>query len=97
MQHDNNSNGANIAKICLPNVLNRVKNEKSTFRKIYDRLPNRKVEAPKADFVRRMAEICKVHPTTVRCWLAGTQKPDALKISIISKELGVPENELFNN
>lgn len=33
MQHDNNSNGANIAKMCLPNVLNRVKNEKKYIQK----------------------------------------------------------------
>lgn len=70
--------------------------KKSTFRKIYDKLPERTVEAPKAAFVRRIADLCKVHPTTVRCWLAGTQKPDALRTSLISKELRVPENELFN-
>lgn len=72
--------------------------EKSTFRKIYDELPACKVvkTAPKSVWVKKMAEICMVHPTTVRCWLAGTQKPDALRISLLSKELGVPENELFN-
>ena len=70
--------------------------KKSTFRKIYDKLPAQKVEAPKTEWIKRMADICKVHPTTVRCWLAGTQKPDALRISLLSQELGVPENELFN-
>lgn len=70
--------------------------KKSTFRKIYDKLPAQNVVAPKTEWIKRMAEICKVHPTTVRCWLAGTQKPDALRISLLSKELGVPENELFN-
>lgn len=70
--------------------------KKSTFRKIYDKLPSQKVVAPKTEWIKRMAGICKVHPTTVRCWLAGTQKPDALRISLLSKELGVPENELFN-
>ena len=49
--------------------------KKSTFRKIYDKLPAQKVVAPKTEWIKRMAEICKVHPTTVRCWLAGTQKP----------------------
>ena len=70
--------------------------KKSTFRKIYDNLPAQKVVAPKTEWIKRMADICKVHPTTVRCWLAGTQKPDALRISLLSKELGVAENELFN-
>lgn len=70
--------------------------KKSTFRQIYDKLPAQKVVAPKTEWIKRMADICKVHPTTVRCWLAGTQKPDALRISLLSQELGVPENELFN-
>lgn len=67
---------------------------KSNFRKIYDALPAPQ-PAPKTAFVRRIAEICKVHETTVRCWLAGTQKPDALRISIIADELGVPSETLF--
>ena len=70
--------------------------KKSTFRKIYDNLPAQNVVFFFFLFFKRMAEIGKVHPTTVRCWLAGTQKPDALRISLLSKELGVPENELFN-
>lgn len=70
---------------------------KSTFRKIYDKLPAQKRVAPKTEWINRMAEITMVHPVTVRCWLAGTQKPDALKTSILAKELGVPEDELFNN
>ncbi len=72
---------------------------KSKFRQIYDSLPPCvKVvkSAPKSEWIKRMAEICKVHPATVRCWIYGTQKPDALRISILSKELGIPENELFN-
>ena len=69
---------------------------KCKFRQIYDALPPANVEAPKTVWVKRIAEICKVHPTTVRCWLAGTQKPDALRREIIANELGVNENELFN-
>lgn len=70
--------------------------KKCRFRKIYDQLPERKVKAPKSDFIREIAALCKVHPVTVRCWLAGTQKPDALRTSLIAAKLGVPENELFN-
>ena len=70
--------------------------KKSKFRQIYDLLPPKAEVAPKTAWVKEIAAICKVHETTVRCWLAGTQKPDALKTSIIAEHLGVPENELFN-
>jgi len=61
--------------------------KKTRFRLFYDALPPKAEVAPKT--------LCKVHEVTVRCWIAGTQKPDALKTSIISKELGIPEQELF--
>lgn len=67
------------------------------LRKMYDSLPTRQVEAPKSDFIRELAELCKVHPTTVRCWIYGTQQPDALKKSLIAQHLGKSEDELFNN
>lgn len=69
--------------------------KKTKFRLIYDALPAKTEVAPKTQFVRRIAELCKVHEVTVRCWIAGTQKPDKLKTSLIAKELGVPETELF--
>ena len=71
-------------------------NTKGKFAEIYTALPTREAVAPKTRWVRRMAEICMVSETTVRCWLAGSQKPDAIKQSILSKELGVPASELFN-
>lgn len=70
--------------------------KKTRFRQIYDALPSKAPIAPKSAFVKEIAALVKVHETTVRCWIAGTQKPDALKTSIIAKHLGVPENELFN-
>ena len=70
--------------------------KKSKFRQIYDALPSKAPKAPKSAFVAEIAELVKVHEVTVRCWIAGTQKPDALKTSIIAKHLGVSENELFN-
>lgn len=70
--------------------------KKSKFRQIYDQLPPKAEVAPKTAWVKEIAAICKVHEVTVRCWLAGTQKPDALKTSIIAEHLGVPETELFN-
>jgi len=64
---------------------------------IYDALPAKAPVAPKTAFVREMADLCKVSEKTVRCWLAGTQKPDRLRTSLIAQKLGVSENELFNN
>lgn len=69
--------------------------QKSAFRRIYDELPTERPKAPKTAWINDIAEAVKVHPTTVRCWLAGTQKPDPLRISIIAKKLGVKEEELF--
>lgn len=72
------------------------KKKKSKFRQIYDALPSKAPIAPKTAWVKEIAALCMVHEITVRCWIAGTQKPDALKTSIIAKHLGVPETELFN-
>lgn len=70
--------------------------KKTRFRLFYDALPPKAEVAPKSAFVKEIAKLVKVHEVTVRCWIAGTQKPDALKTSIIAKHLGVPENELFS-
>lgn len=70
--------------------------KKNKIRELYDSLPERAVTAPKSDFVKKLAELTKSHPTTVRAWIYGTQKPDALKTSLIAKHLGVPEDELFS-
>lgn len=64
--------------------------KKTKFRQIYDALPSKAPIAPKSAFVKEIAKLVKVHEVTVRCWIAGTQKPDALKTSIIAKHLGVP-------
>lgn len=69
---------------------------KTKFRLHYDALPPKAEVAPKTAFVKDIAKLCKVSVKTVYCWLAGTQKPDALKVSLISKRLGIPEKELFN-
>ncbi len=72
------------------------KKDQLTFRQIYDRLPGRSsVKTPKNEFVERIAGVTKKHETTVRCWLAGTQRPDALSISMIEKELGMNGDCLF--
>lgn len=39
--------------------------KKSTFRKIYDKLPAQKVVAPKTEWIKRMAEILQGTPDNV--------------------------------
>ncbi len=69
---------------------------KTKFRQYYDALPPRTEVAPKSDFVKRIAGLCMVSEKTVRCWLAGAQRPNALCTRLIAKELGIAEEELFN-
>ena len=53
------------------------------------------VPTPKIEFVRRIAKATKKAEHTVRMWVSGKVVPDALTRSTISKELGIPEKELF--
>lgn len=69
---------------------------KTKLRTYYDDLPSRTVTAPKADFVRKIAQKCKVNESTVRSWIYGSQRPDMLRTEIIAKELGVQPHEVFN-
>ncbi|MCC8155344.1 MAG: XRE family transcriptional regulator [Tannerellaceae bacterium] len=67
-----------------------------SFREIYKGLSNKtKKKTPKAEFVERIANVTCREPTTVRQWLSGTQRPDRLVQEVISKELGVPIDDLF--
>jgi len=70
--------------------------KKSRFREVYDSLPARSVQAPKQDFVQKIADVTMSHPNTVKAWIYGVQKPDPLKIKMISNELGIPVEELFD-
>lgn len=74
--------------------------KKNKLREVYDALPAQErtvtVRAPKTEFVKELAELTKSHPTTVKAWIYGAQKPDALKTSLIAEKLGIPESELFN-
>lgn len=63
-----------------------------TFREMYKTMDNM---PPKLAFVERIARVTMKSKTTVRCWLAGTQQPDALGQSVIEKELGIPAEVLF--
>ena len=65
-----------------------------TFAERYKALPNRAC-APKTKFVREISELCMCSQQTVRMWIQGVQKPDALKQKTISEYMGVPVGELF--
>ncbi|MBD5294888.1 MAG: helix-turn-helix transcriptional regulator [Bacteroides sp.] len=64
-----------------------------TLKEKYNSLPSR-AKSPKAQFIEDLAEKCKTSPTTVRLWVGG-RRPDALRRSVISEYLGIPEEELF--
>jgi hypothetical protein len=69
-------------------------NEKLTFRGQYFSLPN-KSDSPKARFIKEIAQLCLVSETTVRCWIAGEYRPDALKQKLIAEKLHRKPEELF--
>ena len=78
--------------------MNKMTGKDYSFRQIYDNLPDRStVKAPKTEFVEQIAKLTMKSTKTVRCWLAGVQKPDALCLSIIEKYLGTPGTILFPN
>lgn len=96
------NNATNIQKKCVGSTNfqrqmgKMTEKDYQTFRQIYDNLPERSVvKAPKTEFVEKIANVTMKSTKTVRCWLAGTQYPDALTQSIIEKELGVPSECLF--
>lgn len=64
------------------------------FGDIYRKLPPAR-KAPKQAFVESIAELCCVHTQTVRMWIAGVQRPDALKQKLIAESLQMPVETLF--
>lgn len=73
----------------------KTKHPDTRFRAIYEALPKKAFLAPRKVWIAEMCELVKVHPTTVRCWLAGAQRPDPLRTAILAKHLGVKPEELF--
>ena len=56
-----------------------------SFIQIYKGLPERSaVKAPKTEFVEEIAALCMCSTKTVRMWIHGVQKPDALGKSSVS-------------
>lgn len=64
------------------------------FGDIYRKLPPA-TKAPKQAFVESIAELCCVHQQTVRMWISGVQRPDALKQKLIAEHLQIPVTTLF--
>ena len=92
----------NIAKkrVCRTYKLEKMKKvtpkDYQSFIQIYKGLPERSaVKAPKTEFVEEIAALCMCSTKTVRMWIHGVQKPDALKQKMISDKLGVPADILF--
>ena len=65
-----------------------------TFAEVYKALPN-VVKAPKSAFIEEIAELCLCSTQTVRMWIQGVQRPDALKQKLISEKLGIAPETLF--
>lgn len=67
-----------------------------SFSQIYKDLPERNVVvAPKTQFINKVAALTKKSTKTVRCWIAGSQVPDALTKDVLEKEFKIPANVLF--
>jgi hypothetical protein len=67
----------------------------TTFREHYQSIPNKKAVTPKQKFIDDICAATKKCEKTVRCWIAETQKPDALARSIISEKLNICAGDLF--
>ncbi len=65
-----------------------------TFGELYKALPE-PPKAPKQAFVEEIAQLCKCSHQAVRMWIAGRQRPDALKRKLIAERLGYSEKQLF--
>lgn len=73
-----------------------MRQEKKTFVEIYEGIDKRPpLPTPRKEFMAKIADLTKRSEFTVRMWCTGRQTPDALAQSVISKELGVPEEVLF--
>ena len=67
--------------------------EEKTFIDLY--LERKAMKTPAQEFVAEVASITHRSELTVRMWLSGQQKPDALAQSIIAEHFGVAVETLF--
>ena len=60
----------------------------------YEQLPG--VNAPKTEFVSRVAKLCGVNEATVRLWVKGKSTPSDPKwLDILAEETGIDKENLF--
>jgi len=60
----------------------------------YEQLPT--VNAPKTEFVSRVARLCGVNDATVRLWVKGKTKPNNPEhFDILAEETGIDKENLF--
>ena len=67
----------------------------ATFREIYENIPVRQQVSERVKFIRKIADLTKKSDFTVRQWIAGRQRPDALTQTVIARHLKVQAEELF--
>lgn len=61
----------------------------------YEEKKKKKQDSPASIFVKNMAELCCVNEQTVRCWIAGTQKPSSLAQKILANHFQTSKTILF--
>lgn len=61
----------------------------------YKLLRKPKSISPKEQFIRDLAKLCRVKPSTVRCWVTGIREPNQLTKEAIARELGEEVETLF--
>ena len=62
--------------------------------KYYEQLPT--ANAPKTEFVSRVAKRCEVNEATVRLWVKGKSKPNNPEhLDILVEETGIDKDNLF--
>lgn len=66
-----------------------------TLKQIYEEISV--PENPQMAFIRRISELTHKSELSVRLWIKGTHKPDALTIKVLSEALGVDPNTLFSH
>lgn len=70
--------------------------KKKTLKFYYDSLP--KQTSPKSDFIREVAERCKLSEQTVRFWIYDKFKPSREEFyEVLSEMTGIPKDDLFES
>lgn len=69
-----------------------------TLKQLYEQARDSKPEpqqTPAMKFITRCMNAAKVKENTVRLWISGTRRPDALAQEALAVEFGIPAEQLF--